>query len=127
MRVTGRDPNADPTAETVLLARPERPVDLPGSEPRETIHIRSAWVRRLVWTRAVREELRPGTAYRRDGTSLTFQRIRFQPDGLHLLTEDRVATFAWDELAEVHLPPSDWWSLYARELAVLSPDGAIRN
>ncbi len=121
-QVTGRTPGTEATADTVLLVRPGRPVDLPGAEPRETIRLRSEWVRRLVWTRAVREDLRPGTAYRRDGSSLAFQRIRFQPDGIHLLTENKVVSFGWDELAELHLPATDWWNMHARELAVLSPD-----
>jgi hypothetical protein len=121
-QVTGRVLNSDAAADTVLLLRPGRPIDLPGTEPRETIHIRSEWARRLVWTRAVREDLRPGTAYRRDGSSLAFQRIRFQSDGIHLLTENKVVAFGWDELAELHLPAADWWSMHARELAVLSPD-----
>jgi hypothetical protein len=121
-QVTGRAPTADSTAETLLLARPGFPVDLPGAEARDTIRIRAGWARRLVWTRAVREELRPGTAFRRDGTSLAFQRLRFQPDGMHLLTESKVVSCGWDELAELHLPASDWWDLHAREVAALSPD-----
>ena len=120
--VIGRSPHADVTTDAVLLVRPGRSVDLPGAEPRETIRIQSEWIRRLVWTRAVREDYRPGTAFRRDGSTLAFQRIRFQPDGLHLLTENKVVSFGWDELAELHLPAGDWWSLHARELAVLSPD-----
>jgi hypothetical protein len=120
-RVIGQVSNPDALA-AVLLARPERPVDLPGAESREAIRVQSQWIRRVVWTSEVREELRPSTAFRRDGSSLAYTRLRFQADGLHLLTDNQILSVGWEELAELHFPAGDWWSQYAQEMAVLSPD-----
>ncbi|MBS0264885.1 MAG: NPCBM/NEW2 domain-containing protein [Planctomycetes bacterium] len=120
--LVGRIPSADPAAEPVLLVRPEMPVDLRGADRRETISLRADWIRRIVWTRDAREQLRPATVFRRDGSSLEFQRLRYQPDGVQLLTDNQVVHCPWDELAEVHLPAVPWWNLYAREVAALSPD-----
>jgi hypothetical protein len=121
-QVTGAvigEPSLD---DTVLLARPHERVDLPGAPGRDLVQIRAAWVRRLVWTRSPRRDYQPGTAFRRDQSNVAFQRLKFEPGGVHLLTDDKVAIVEWGDLSELHLPPADWWAMHAREQAVLCPD-----
>jgi hypothetical protein len=108
--------------ETILVARPHEPLDLPGAPGRNLVQIRAAWIRRIVWTRSARHDYQPGTAFRRDQTSIAFQRLKFESGGVHLLADDKVAIVEWGEMAELHLPLADWWAMHAREQAVLCPD-----
>ena len=121
-QVTGTVAGESSLDETVLLARPHEPLDLPGAPGRDLVQLRAAWVRRLVWTRSSRHDYQPGTAFRRDQSSLAFERIKFEPAGVHLLTDGKVAIVEWGHLAELHLPVADWWAMHAREQAVLCPD-----
>ena len=121
-QVTGAVAGDSSLDETILQARPHERLDLPGAPGRDLVQIRAAWVRRLVWTRTPRRDFQPGTAFRRDQSSFAFQRLKFEPGGVHLLTDDKVAIVDWGDLAELHLPLADWWSLHAREQAVLCPD-----
>ena len=108
--------------ETILAARPHEPLDLPGAPGRDLVQVRAAWVRRLVWSRSARHDYLPGTAFRRDQSSFAFQRLKFETAGIHLLTDEKVAIVDWGDLAELHLPRTDWWEMHAREQAVLCPD-----
>lgn len=121
-QVTGAVVGDSSPDDTVLLARPHERLDLPGAPGRDLVQVRAAWVRRLVWTLSSRRDYQPGTAFRRDQSSLAFQRLRFEPGGAHLLTDDKVAIVEWGDLAELHLPATDWWALHVREQAVLCPD-----
>jgi hypothetical protein len=121
-QVTGAVVGESSLDDTILMARPHERVDLPGAPGRDLVQIRAAWVRRLVWTRSPRRDYQPGTAFRRDQSSLAYQRLKFEPGGVHLLTDDKVANVAWGDLAELHLPLTDWWAMHAREQAVLCPD-----
>lgn len=108
--------------DAILVARPGERLDLPGAPGRDLVQIRAAWVRRLVWTRSARRDYQPGTAFRRDQSSVTFQRLKFEPGGVHLLSDDKIAVLEWGDLAELHFPRTDWWTMHAREQAILCPD-----
>jgi hypothetical protein len=121
-QVTGTVAGDSSLDDTILQARPHERLDLAGAPGRDLVQVRAAWVRRLVWTRSSRRVYQPGTAFRRDQSSLVFQKIRFELGGVHLLTDDKVAIVDWGDLAELHLPTVDWWRMHAREQAVLCPE-----
>lgn len=95
----------------------------PQDPPRSTIRVIAAQVRRIVWQRRERASYQPGTLLLRDGRSLAFRAIRFEGGAASVLTSEGNRRISYNDLAEAHLPATDFWQRYFEELAVLSPQG----
>lgn len=81
------------------------------------------YVRRLAFDSADPRPYDPGHAYCRDGRIVPFRAARFRSEGVTLLTEQGQETIFFNEIAELHLPTEDGWSLLLDELAELAPSG----
>jgi hypothetical protein len=121
-QVTGTATGESALDDAVLLIRPHESLDLPGLDGRDALQLGAAWVRRLVWARTARRDFRPGTAFYRDQKSQSFQRLKFEPRGVHLLADDKVIQVDWGDLEELHFPAADGWLQHTREQAILCPD-----
>lgn len=98
----------------------------PDNKHPSELRVSTEWVQRIVWQRNGSEAYRPGTAVLLNGGELAFRSLRWDKDRLRLLTADGVRDFAWDGLAELHLPKRDAWNSYLDQLAVLNPSGTAR-
>jgi hypothetical protein len=99
-----------------------------GFEPPENraiseVRIALPSVRRIVWQRRGRAPYQPGMAILRDGRTLAYRAVRFQPGQCHLLLpEGGNERIAWSDLAELHLPAADAWDAWYDELVQLCPN-----
>ena len=59
----------------------------------------------------------------RDGRVIAFRALRFNGDGVSVLTDQGLVRLAYRELAEVAMQPMDAWEAYYRQLAVIDPEG----
>lgn len=96
-------------------------VELPGAERVRPLRILPASLERIVWTTGKTRPDRPGTAYLRDEREYEFRSLRWRPNGVQLLLEDRVVTVDFPELAELQMPECERWSWHCRRLAKLTP------
>ncbi|MFO0817487.1 MAG: NPCBM/NEW2 domain-containing protein [Pirellulales bacterium] len=109
-----------------LLVRPETSLQPPSPVVDPVARIALRYVRRVVWQRRDIESLQPGTLFYRDGRSATFRAIRWGDQSAQFLFADGPRGVPYAEVAEVHLPTSDFWDAYWEELAALSPDATGR-
>jgi hypothetical protein len=79
-------------------------------------------VRRIVWGKGRSRDIEPGTLLFRDGGRLACQSLRWQADGVRVLTADGIRQVPLAELSEVCLPQADAWQSYCEELAALDPE-----
>lgn len=109
-----------------FLVRPLVPVD-PAAGPRRT-HVRVAVdaVRRIVATPGA-APAKPGTArLGEDGREIAFRGLRWQPDGVLVLTNEGTRLLTFGQIAELRLPDRDPWEAYIDTIAAVAPDVAGR-
>jgi hypothetical protein len=111
-----------PPSEIILAVKAAVPVDPPGAIRREEVPILAAWVKKIVWQSRGHDDYQPGKAFLRSGRSVSFRGLRWITAGVRLLEDDNVETVPLGDLAELHLPRQEPWSIYLRQLATLSPD-----
>ena len=80
----------------------------------------------MVWQGDAGRHLPPGTVLCLDGRRLSFRRLRWDKDGVTLLTEDGLRQIAFADMAELRLPRRDPWDAYYNELARLDLECAGR-
>jgi len=97
--------------------------DWPDGPSRTVIRVLTSQVKRIVWKQVV-SELQPGHAFLRDGRSVAYRLVQWNPNGVRLLTSDGIQTITFAELAELHLPPTDPWEEIIQQRAGLTPEGA---
>jgi len=107
---------------THLEVVPYTRVDWPDGPSRQTIRVIASHVKRIVWQPVV-GELRPGQAFLRDGTSISYRLAQWTADGVRLLTNDGIRALAFADLAELHLPEVDPWEEVLSQRAGLAPEG----
>ena len=90
------------------------------------LRIDARYVRRIVWARRPDDSVRPRTAYLRDASFMSFRSVRFSAGTVSLLLESGPRRLSMNELAEIDLATSDFWSVYMDEMATLSPDAQRR-
>jgi hypothetical protein len=86
------------------------------------VRVLSDRIRRVVLVPGLRSQFHPGMVFFRDGNRLGFVSIRWRAESVILLTKDGTRTARLSDIAEVHMPRTDPWEAYYRELAVLSPN-----
>ena len=104
-----------------LLVRPLAEVQPPDVTQPTELRVTIEWVRRIVWSHVAADEFRPGTLWLRTGTPLPFRTLRWNPQGVTVLSSEGVKDFSFSDLAEIHLPKLDPWSAYYEQLAVITP------
>jgi hypothetical protein len=109
-----------------LLVEPTTPVNRPDGPPRGTVRILTRWLRRVVWQRRSNDQYEPSTLYFKDGRQLSFRSIRFRSDSVSALTDSGRREIPLSDLAELHMPPMDWWNAYFEQVAMLTPDCKLR-
>ncbi len=115
---TGREQPFTPLPPHLLIAPTQ---DLEPIRKAETPEIRVVLssLRRVVWQRRSRQPYQPATAFFRDGRSINYRAIRFGSGFVSLLLDNENRKVPWSDLAEVHLPVTDFWTAYFDELATL--------
>lgn len=91
-----------------------------------TIRVVAAYVKRIVWQHRENSRYQPSTLLMRDGRALRFRAIRFDEVGASALMAEGNKRVPYNDIAEVHMPTSDFWQKYFDELATLSPAGTTR-
>ncbi len=93
---------------------------------RSQVRIDAGAIRRIVLRGETERHLPPSTVLCADGRRLAFRRLRWDNEGVVLLTEDGLHQVAFAEMVELRLPRRDPWDAYYDELARLDPDCAGR-
>jgi hypothetical protein len=83
-------------------------------------------ISRVVWRGAAGRHLPPGTVLCVDGRRLSFRRLRWDKEGVTLLTDDGLRQVPFAEMIEMRLPRRDPWDAYYDELARLDLECAGR-
>ena len=104
-----------------LIVRPISEVQPPDVTRTAELRVTTDWVRRIVWERVATEEYRPGTVWLRTGVSLAFRSLRWNAQGITLLSADGVKEYSLTELGEIHFPKINPWTAYYEQLAALTP------
>jgi hypothetical protein len=104
-----------------LVVRPLAEVQPPDVTRPAELRVTLEWVRRIVWEPVSTAEYRPGTAWLRTGTSMSFRSFRWSSQGIALLTAEGLKEVAWSDLGEIHFPKLNPWNAYYEQLATLSP------
>ena len=91
-----------------------------------TVRVIASHVRRIVWQRKSNVRLQPSSLLLLDGRQLTYRAIRFDSEFVSVLLAEGNKRIPYSDLAEAHLPPSNYWKRYLEELAILSPQGTTR-
>jgi hypothetical protein len=100
--------------------------EAPDNKPIPEIRVATRFVSRIVWQRSERQRLAPGSVLFRDGRSLKFRAIRFQPGTVNLLTADGGQRIAWSELAELRLAVVEPWAAWFDQLAAVCTSAQSR-
>jgi hypothetical protein len=93
-----------------------------GGGRRAEVRVLPQFVRRIVWGKGRSRDIAPGMLLFRDGGRLACQSLRWQADGVRVLTADGIRQVPLAELSEVCLPQADAWQSYCEELAALDPE-----
>ena len=109
-----------------LVVKPVAPLHQPIKGSPQYVRILPGRIGRVVFGRASRRRLQPGTLYYRNGRQLGFVHLRWKEESVVLLLKDGTSEVKTSEIAEVHLPRIDPWQAYYRELAALSPACRLR-
>ena len=110
-----------------LVVRSAQTFEPPENRPVAEIRVDLSWVRRIVWQRRGRQAYQPGTAFYRDGRSVSFRAVRLGSGYAHLLLSDGDdRRIAWSDLAELHWPEVDPWAAWFDELGQLCPNVETR-
>jgi len=87
----------------------------------ETVRLLTASIKRIVLHPSPKGRFQAGTLFQRDGRRVSFTHIRWRESSVQLLLKNGTRTVLIGDIAEIHMPQSDPWKAYYRELAVLSP------
>jgi len=105
-----------------VVVRPDSPKHLPAhTDSPGSVRVLPDKIRRVVFVSGLRYRLRPNTVFYLDGRQVDFVRIRWRKGSVVLLLKDGTRTVQLSDIAEIHMPRTDPWQVYYRELAVLSP------
>ena len=89
----------------------------------EPIIVEPDWLRRVVFDVGPVRHCRPRSLVCRDGRVIAFRVLRFNDEGVSLLTDRGLVRIPYRELAEIAMQPMDVWEAYYRQLAQIDPDG----
>lgn len=92
----------------------------------EIIRILPRSIRRVVFRSDLPHKFQPGSVFLRDRRRLSFISIRWGGDSVQLLLKSGSSSVRLADICEIHMPPSDPWEAYYRQIAVLSPDCRTR-
>ena len=92
----------------------------------EYVRVLPESIRRVVFRRDVRHRFQPGTVFYNDGRRVGFVRLRWREGSVLFLLKAGTRTVNFSDIAEIHMPQTDSWQWYYRELAVLAPGGRSR-
>ncbi len=115
----------DPLAAHFLV-EPSCSLRPPQPSTQDTIRVLASQVRKLVWHAREKARYQPSTLLLRDGSTLPFRAIRFDDGFASVLTSTGNRRVAFGEIAEAHLPATNYWEAYLDEIATLSPQGDSR-
>ncbi|MGB9687815.1 hypothetical protein [Thermogutta sp.] len=109
-----------------LRVYPYSRVYWPDGPFQDHIDIVTAAVKRVVW-KSVGEEYQPGWAFLTDGRRVRYRAVQWTEKGVRLLTEEGIEQFAFDELAELHLPGLNPWESVIRSRVglITGPDDIL--
>ena len=109
-----------------LRVYPYSRVYWPDGPFQDYLDILAAAVKRVVW-KAVEKEYQPGWAFLTDGRRIRYRAVQWTEKGVRLLTEEGIEQFAFDELAELHLPGLDPWEgvIRSRVGLISGPDDLL--
>jgi hypothetical protein len=117
----------DMYAPTHVVIRPETSKRLyTHGTSVESVRVLPESIRRVVFRAGLGRKFQPGTVFYRDGRRVGFVGLRWREASVQLLLKDGARTVSLADVAEVHMPRTDSWKAYYRELAVLSPDCKAR-
>ncbi len=105
-----------------LVVQPTSELQPPDLIVPSELRVTTDWIQRVVWEHVAPNEYRPGTVWMRTGKSVAFRSLRWTRSGVTLLTSEGVKEFSLADLAEVHLPKLNPWTVYYEQLSVLSSD-----
>lgn len=109
-----------------VIVEPTIPLTWPESQQSSRIRVLTRWLRRIVWERRSTDGYQPSTLFYRDGRQLAFRSIRFNREGVTVLTESERRDVRFSDMAELHMPRLDWWDAYFEQVALLTPDCKAR-
>ncbi|HKD37867.1 MAG TPA: NPCBM/NEW2 domain-containing protein [Pirellulales bacterium] len=105
-----------------LIVEPTIPLASPEGQQSSRVRVLTRWLRRIVWERRTADVYQPATLFYRDGRQLPFRSIRFNPQGVSVLTDTERRDVKFTDIAELHMPRLDWWEAYFEQVALLTPD-----
>jgi HEAT repeat protein len=122
--VVGYVPKVESTDKTLpyVEVKPTRLAVLPAhyqDDPLEVARVYTRWIRRIVWESRGKTRFVPGMAYLRNGAQIEFRSLRWEPDTVVVLDQDRIKRILIRDIAELHMPIDDPWTAYYEQLAVL--------
>jgi len=95
-----------------------------GKATEKPISVEIDWLRRIVFDASGQpRQCPPRSLVCRDGRVIAFRALRFNGEGLSLLTDQGLVRLGYRELAEVAMPPIDSWEAYYRQLAEIDANG----
>ncbi|MBL7133756.1 MAG: hypothetical protein ISS78_06630, partial [Phycisphaerae bacterium] len=106
-----------------VVVQPTLPKHMRDHEGRslDSVRVLPGRIRRVVLKSDPRDRFQPGTVFYRDDRRVGFVRIRWRNESVLLLMKNGTSTAKFSDIAEIHMPKTDPWEEYYRELAVLSP------
>lgn len=104
-----------------LLLRPSADYQPPDYASDQPLRIASKWIRRIAWNGMPGRRYAASTAWLSGGGQVVFRSLRWNISGVTLLTDSGLRTFSYSDLAEIHLPRQEEWSVYVDQVAALSP------
>ncbi len=106
-----------------LLVRPTKPKHTRDHEGAslDIVRVLPDRIKRVVLGPELQVRLQPGNAFGRNGSRMSFVGIRWRGKSVLLLTKTGTRTVLLADIAEVHMPRTDPWEAYYRQLAAISP------
>lgn len=109
------------TAVPHLLVRSLSQFAAPEDGTQQPLRVSLRWVRRVVLQALGEIPYTPATVWLRGGGQLPYRSLRWNGDGVTVLTDEGQRSFPLLDLAEIHLPPADDWTAYVEQLTLLTP------
>jgi hypothetical protein len=109
-----------------LIVEPTISLTWPEGQQSSRVRMLTRWLRRIVWERRTADVFQPATLFYRDGRQLPFRSIRFNSQGVSVLTDTERRDVKFTDIAELHMPRLDWWDAYFEQVALLTPDCKAR-